>query len=124
MFNFIKKSIIANRDEETILYEYVLNEIEDGYRVRGIWAKALAMSEGDENKATSLYIQYRVQNIQDFFSSLEIAYEELSKSQIKNKLNKINNEKQVIKDSNKDPELKNQKKIYEREDDEWWLVID
>lgn len=86
MFNFIKKSIIANRAEETILYEYVLDELEDGYKVRGLWAKALAMSEGDENKATSLYMQYRVQNIKDFFVSLKIAYEELSKAQIKNQL--------------------------------------
>ena len=86
MFNFIKKAIIANRAEETILYEYVLDELEDGYKVRGLWAKALAMSEGDENKATSLYMQYRVQNIKDFFVSLKIAYEKLSKAQIKNKL--------------------------------------
>ena len=27
MFNFIKKAIISNRAEETILYEYVLDEL-------------------------------------------------------------------------------------------------
>ena len=91
MFNFIKKAIIANRAEETILYEYVLDELEDGYKVRGLWAKALAMSEGDENKATSLYMQYRAQNIKDFFISLKITYDELSKTQIRNKLSNLNN---------------------------------
>lgn len=90
MFNFIKKSVIANRVEEAILYECVLDELEDGYKVRGLWGKALAMSEGDENKATSLYMQYRVQNIKDFFISLKITYEELSKTQIKNKLINLN----------------------------------
>lgn len=104
MFNFIKKSIIANRAEETILYEYVLDEIEDGYKVRGLWAKSLAMSEGDENKAKSLYMQYRVQNIKDFFISLKIAYDELSKTQIRNKLSNLNNEKEEIKYSSKEKE--------------------
>lgn len=60
MFNFIKKAAISNRANETILYEYVLDELESGYKVRGLWAKALAISEGNENKATSLYMQYRV----------------------------------------------------------------
>ncbi len=104
MFKFIKKSIIANRAEETILYEYVLDEIEDGYKVRGLWAKSLAMSEGDENKAKSLYMQYRVQNIKDFFISLKIAYDELSKTQIRNKLSNLNNEKEEIKYSSKEKE--------------------
>ena len=90
MFNFIKKTIISNRVEETILYECVLDELEDGFKVRGLWGKALAMSEGDENKATSLYMQYRVQNIKDYFTALKITYEELSKSQIKNKLVDLN----------------------------------
>lgn len=114
MFNFIKKAIISNRAEETILYEYVLDELEDGYKVRGLWAKALAMSEGDENKANALYMQYRVQNIKDFFLSLKIAYEELSKIQIKNKLNIVN--------SVKENESIVQKKINKKEDDEWWLI--
>lgn len=86
MFNMFKKAAISNRVEETILYEYVLDELEDGFKVRGLWGKALAMSEGDENKATSLYMQYRVQNIKDYFTTLKITYEELSKTQIKSSL--------------------------------------
>lgn len=116
MFKFIKKSIIANRAEETILYEYVLDELEDGYKVRGLWAKALAMSEGDENKAKSLYMQYRVQNIKDFFISLKITYDELSKTQIRNKLSNLNNEKEEIKYSSKEKkEIKYSNKEKENE---------
>ena len=36
MFNFIKKAIISNRAEETILYEYVLDELEDGYKEKDL----------------------------------------------------------------------------------------
>ena len=114
MFNFIKKAIIANRAEETILYEYVLDELEDGYKVRGLWAKALAMSEGDENKATSLYMQYRVQNIKDFFVSLKIAYEELSKAQIKNKLINLVKNNEVKNNVPKTRDIEIIKDEYER----------
>jgi len=110
MFNFIRKAVISNRVEETILYEYVYDELEDGFKIRGLWAKALAMSEGNEDKATSLYMQYRVQNIRDIFTSMKIAYEELSKSQIKTKLKQkvdlnIKSDNDVVKEKNKKEEI-------------------
>jgi len=98
MFNFIKKAVIANRVEESILYEYVLDELDEGFKVRGLWGKALAMSDGDINKANSLYLQYRVQNIRDTFISLKIAYEELTKNQIKNQITKLKSDVVIIQD--------------------------
>ena len=39
--------------------------IQEGIKRDGLWAKALANSEGDEKKTKALYIQYRVQAIKD-----------------------------------------------------------
>lgn len=82
MFNYFKKIAITNRANDEILYEYVMNEIEDNYKVKGLWAKAYANSNGDDNKVEPLYMQLRVQAIKDKFTALEIAYDELSRKQL------------------------------------------
>ncbi len=47
------------------LYDQVAEELSDGKQRAGIWAKALADSEGNLGKANGLYIKYRVQNLED-----------------------------------------------------------
>jgi uncharacterized membrane protein YhaH (DUF805 family) len=49
---------------EDNIYEQVMVEIEENKKVKSAWAKALAQSQGDENKAKALYISMRVQEIQ------------------------------------------------------------
>ena len=49
---------------EDNIYEQVMVEIEENKKVKSAWAKALAQSQGDENKAKALYIPMRVQEIQ------------------------------------------------------------
>jgi len=39
--------------------------MQQGIRREGLWAKAIAKSEGNENKATSLYLEYRAQSLAD-----------------------------------------------------------
>ena len=51
--------------EEEALYKQVLDEVESGVMRKGIYAKALADGLGDEGKAQSLYIKYRVQSLMD-----------------------------------------------------------
>lgn len=92
MFNMFKKAAIANRVEETILYECVMDELEQGMKIKGLWGKALANSEGSTAKAESLYLQYRVQDIKDIFTSMKIAYDEMSKSEVLTQLNDIKNQ--------------------------------
>lgn len=82
MFNTLKKIAIINRANDEILYEYVLDEIEEGVRIKGLWAKALAHSDGIDAKAKSIYMQYRVQNIKDQFDALKIAYDEMSRKRL------------------------------------------
>lgn len=112
MFNIFKKRAITNRLEENILYEYVLDEMEKGIQIRGIWAKALAHSDGIESKAESIYMQYRVQSIKDELDALKIAYDEMSKKKlfsfIKNEFNDIN---VVPKNAEKTKKIVETKKI-------------
>ena len=49
-------------DEE--LYLDVTNEVESDTRNSALWAKVIALSEGDEDKAKYLYIKLRVEQIQ------------------------------------------------------------
>jgi hypothetical protein len=67
--------------EEEALYKKVLDEIKaNGYR-DGIYAKAVADSMGDDGKAHSLYIKYRVQSLID--------EERLKKKKLKSDLSSI-----------------------------------
>lgn len=65
MFKKIKRNSAAARQFEEQLYEQVVGELTKGQRRNGLWAKALADSDGQEGKAKALYIQYRVQSLKD-----------------------------------------------------------
>ncbi len=65
MFDKIQKDAVAARILEESLYEQVVVELSQGQRRDGLWAKALAYSDGEEVKAKSLYIKYRVQSLID-----------------------------------------------------------
>lgn len=82
MFDYFKKIAISNRANDELLYEYVLDEVENGVLVKGLWGKALANSNGDDANAKSIYMKYRVQSIKDIFSAREIAYNELTKPKL------------------------------------------
>ncbi len=82
MFDFFKKKVIQDRATDEVLYEYVLNEIEKGIKVRGLWAKAMANSDGIESKTQSIYMKYRVQSIKDAFTLLQIEYNNYSKNKL------------------------------------------
>lgn len=55
----------ATRLQEEMLYEVVAEEIDSKGRRPGLWAKAFAMSNGDENAAEAKYILLRVQSLRD-----------------------------------------------------------
>jgi len=55
----------ATRLREEMLYEVVAEEIDNKVRRSGLWAKAFAMSNGDENAAEAKYILLRVQSLRD-----------------------------------------------------------
>ena len=91
----------APTPEEEVLYRQVLDEMESGVMRKGIYAKALADGLGDEGKAQSLYIKYRVQSLID---------EEKHKAELLGlKLTAKEKEKKAIK-----------KKLDEKEVQEFW----
>ena len=55
----------ATRLREEMLYEVVAEEIDNKVRRSGLWAKAFAISNGDENAAEAKYILLRVQSLRD-----------------------------------------------------------
>jgi len=61
----IETTLSESRLEEELLYKHVLEEMEAGIIRDGLFAKALANSSGDEDKARSLYMKYRVRSVQD-----------------------------------------------------------
>ena len=126
MFNKFRKIAIANRLEDQVLFEYVLEELENGIKIKGLWAKAYANSEGDSNKIEPLYMQYRVQSIKDIFTTLKIAYEELPKETIANYLKNYNlsdeekeelrvKEEKLLKEKEYEENLKAQIRLQEEE---------
>jgi len=53
--------LVVGRKVEEQLYSQALNELESGVRRDGLWAKALAASEGDDARAKAQYISLVVQ---------------------------------------------------------------
>ena len=64
------------RKGEEALYRQAMNEIESGSINKGVYAKALADSEGNEDKVRSLYLKYRIQSILDDKVLAELAAKE------------------------------------------------
>ena len=60
-----KASAALSRRAEELLYEQTLDEYESGNIRRGLWAQALAESDGDESRAKGTYIRLRVRAMID-----------------------------------------------------------
>jgi len=65
MLKKFRRDAAARRLLEEKLFEYVALEIQRGIRRQGLWAKALAQSDGSEERAKSSYIRLRVQSLKD-----------------------------------------------------------
>ena len=110
-FNQFNKMSIIQRQQETKLYEFVMDEIKDGVRHQGSWGKALVKCEGDEQKASAEYIKLRVQELKDFITLENIIEDERLKAiqqmdkdnkkifKTKTKENKIDDNK-IVKNKN------------------------
>ncbi len=70
LFEKFRRISAATRLLDEKLYEQVHSELMIGQKRNGLWVKALANSDGIEEKAKALYIQYRFQSIKD---EMEIA---------------------------------------------------
>ena len=65
MFKSLKLNSAKSRLVEERLYEIVMDELESGNVRKGIWGKALAKSNGNDNQARSNYLELRVESLKD-----------------------------------------------------------
>ena len=69
--------------EDKYFYEQVAEELRQGNIDKGIWAKSIAKSDGNENKAKSIYIQLRAKYLID---KAKIREAKIFKKELKNKI--------------------------------------
>ena len=113
--NEVKLSNATSRLIEEQYYEAVVDELQQGIKRSGLWAKALAKSNGDEGKAKALYISYRVQSIKDEMKLSDAMREQEIKAEKLRKQAKIERRKQVEAErAIKEEEAKKKQEIKEQ----------
>jgi hypothetical protein len=101
-FSRFKQPSASDRLLEEQLYSDVLNEVHNGVKREGLWAKAIAKSNGYESKAKSLYIEFRVQSMRD---DIELANELIDLAKAKEAQNKQDEQKAIKMAAEKKQEL-------------------
>lgn len=94
MFEKFKLGRALDRLVEEKLFELAFDEIEEGNIRRGIWAKAIANSDGNDGKTRSLYVQMRVDAMKDEARVVNAIIKELQQNdhlnQSSNNITKLN----------------------------------
>lgn len=118
--NLVKQSeiIMNNKNEdmdadminEDELYLQATNEVDDKNQEKALWAKCMALSEGDENKAKYKYIKERVERLRDV-KVKEI--EERQKQEIE-RVKAIEQQKMLEEEKIRNDEIKRAKDTIER----------
>lgn len=90
-------SNILSIDEDEI-YEKVMLEIEEDNKVKSTWARALAQSEGNRDKAEAMYINLRVK---DFQNQVQVLSNKINKEIIEPVLDKNENQYKKFGDEEK-----------------------
>lgn len=86
ILNKFANIILGSQEIDDIIYEEISTELNSGIKHGGLWVKAIENSNGDNEKAKSLYIKYRVRSIKDAIKAdraEQINYENLLKEQEK-----------------------------------------
>ena len=63
-FGMTARQQAVSKEIEYLLYEKVAEDIEQGFRDKGVWTKAFVEAEGDENKTKAKYIALMVVQLQ------------------------------------------------------------
>jgi len=82
MFGNFKKNESPVQIDEDILYEFVLDEMQFGKPRKGLLTKAVLESDGDDDKAKSLYLKYRVEAIEQDIQDLQLDPKRFSKEEL------------------------------------------
>ncbi len=65
LFGDIKRHLGVDSTDDEVYYLKVVKELEGGYKRDGLWAKALAETDGDSDKAHAKYIRLRVLSLKE-----------------------------------------------------------
>jgi len=83
------------------IYEQVMLEIEEDKKVKATWARALAQSDGNKDRAEALYIQYRVRAITDDAKAEKLRVKKKrAEEELQNRLNNKNDFNAYLKYNN------------------------
>ena len=63
-FGMTARQQAVSKEIEYLLYEKVAEDIEKGFKDKGVWTKAFVEAEGDENKTKAKYIALMVLQLQ------------------------------------------------------------
>ena len=110
----IKEKIILNKKNEQAFYEIALTEFSTGEKRSGLWAMALAKSEGVIEKANALYIGLLAEEIKndEYLESNKIENEQRIEKLIKSEREKeFNRVKKVVENLKKEQEKERKKLI-------------
>jgi len=55
-------------DIDSCFYGEVINELENGFRIKEFWGEAIAKSKGNKDKAESLYVERRARSLEAFYN--------------------------------------------------------
>ena len=92
----VETTLAESRLEEELIYKHILEEMDSGVIREGLYAKALANSNGDEAKAKSLYMKYRLQSVKDAMGGNSyLEYVEKLKLEEREKKKKLNKPKKI-----------------------------
>ena len=86
---------LVSKEAENALYEKAWDDIKNNIIDKGIWTKAYAMSDGDEQKQKSAYIRLIVEHYKDLIK----AGEELEVI-LKNEIKKAEKEQELYRENN------------------------
>ena len=125
LFDKMKRQSAAERILEEHLYEVVVKELQGGIRRDGLWAKAWENSQGQEAKAESLYISYRVQSLKDEMELTAYQQAEEKAAQADGKQDSQDARQQSVKDEReKRPhEGRSRPNMDEKGGTPWWVFM-
>ena len=106
----VETTLADSRLEEELIYKHILEEMDSGVIRDGLYAKAMANSNGDESKAKSLYMKYRLQSVKDAMGGNSYL-EYVEKLSLEDKKN--NKDKKLIKKQISEKEAERLRKFNE-----------
>lgn len=104
-FDSLKNNAAKSRLTEEMIYEQVSEELKNGIRREGLWTKAVAESNGNDDVAKSIYIKLRFQSIVDEVTVVSNAKSEQEKASSHLHQNNLNSEDKTVKKTSSSSEV-------------------